>query len=413
MRLTIGNKLMGGFIILSLIVVITGSTGLIMIRKVVRSGDVVLEEKVPVKDIAMEAVISADRALDACKSYLLAEDGLETIEEQITTHLADLDMFMAMVEYGTEAEEFRNSPAGARYVAQGLAIDAPQGSEEILLLLEEIKGHTSIFAEKSKELIDVHKSRVQYNFDYRGVRYELPAFLQAADLVQRRTYQALKDAVEYEVNFSGETNPAKSFFGEWYASYRIDDQEIQPLLEDVRDNNVKFHRVMADIMAADYGQKGSLLMRGMRYAVKLDQGYEKIQNYANAQIVSLESREDACVDAMFQASESMIALFEQLEELADNGMVKAQVESKHAQRASMWILILLMPCAVSIALLLGFFITRGITMPILQCVEFAKQVAQGDLSRQVEITSKDETRDLGDALNGMFGYLKGMAEVAD
>ena len=413
MSFTIGNKLMAGFIALSLIVVITGMTGLIMVKRVVRSTDIVLEEKVPVKDVAMEAIIASDKALNACKSYLLAETELKRIEKEIDEHIADFDMFISMVEYGTESGEFKNSPAGVRYSSKGVNIRVPRGDEEILLLLEEINTYKSTFVEKAGELVQVHKDKIQYSFNYNEVHYELPEFLQAADLVQRRKYQSLKDAIEYYVDFTGETEPSKTFFGAWYASYQTNDEELRPHLEDLQSNNVKFHEVLADIVAADIDQKESLLLRAMRYATKLEMGFERIEEYAYARIADLKQQEEACVHAMFDASENMGERFEQLEELADKGMILAQADAQSTKNFSVWILILLMPCAVSLALVLGFFITQGITKPILECVDFAKQVARGDLSKQVEIKSKDETRDLGDALNDMFGYLRGMADVAD
>ena len=169
-RFTIGNKLMAGFIALSLIVVITGVTGLIMVKRVVRSTDVVLEEKVPVKDVAMEAIIASDQALNACKSYLLAETELEMIETEIEDNISDFDMFISMVEYGTGSEEFKNSPAGERYASKGIDISVPRGDDEILMLLEEINTYRSTFVEKARELVKVHKDKVQYNFNYSHIR---------------------------------------------------------------------------------------------------------------------------------------------------------------------------------------------------------------------------------------------------
>ena len=45
MKLSIGKKLSGSYVILCVIVVLCGTTGLIMVNRVARSGDVVLDEK--------------------------------------------------------------------------------------------------------------------------------------------------------------------------------------------------------------------------------------------------------------------------------------------------------------------------------------------------------------------------------
>jgi len=55
---------------------------------------------------------------------------------------------------------------------------------------------------------------------------------------------------------------------------------------------------------------------------------------------------------------------------------------------------------------IGFLITRSITRPLLEAVEVAIAVAQGDLTQRFEVTSKDETGQLLQALNIMQDNLR-------
>jgi len=55
---------------------------------------------------------------------------------------------------------------------------------------------------------------------------------------------------------------------------------------------------------------------------------------------------------------------------------------------------------------IGFLITRSITRPLLEAVEVAITVAQGDLTQRFEVTSKDETGQLLQALNIMQDNLR-------
>ena len=64
--------------------------------------------------------------------------------------------------------------------------------------------------------------------------------------------------------------------------------------------------------------------------------------------------------------------------------------------------------AVLFGMLLAFVITRGITKPVFTAVEFARKMAKGDLSQQLEITSKDEIGMLSIALNEMVKNLNAM-----
>jgi methyl-accepting chemotaxis protein len=63
-----------------------------------------------------------------------------------------------------------------------------------------------------------------------------------------------------------------------------------------------------------------------------------------------------------------------------------------------------------VALLLGcivaFFLTVGITRPVMQGVAFAKSMAEGDFTKQLDIDQKDEIGVLAQALNDMVGRLR-------
>ncbi|MDD2463866.1 MAG: methyl-accepting chemotaxis protein [Desulfobulbus sp.] len=62
--------------------------------------------------------------------------------------------------------------------------------------------------------------------------------------------------------------------------------------------------------------------------------------------------------------------------------------------------------AVIIGCLIAFFITRAITKPIFMGVKFAETVADGDLTRTLDINQKDEIGQLASALNVMVDKLK-------
>ena len=62
--------------ILALLVVLAGATGMLMVNKVAGSGNAVVEEQVPLKDVAVAAVVAAQQALSTCRQYLHAKTGL-------------------------------------------------------------------------------------------------------------------------------------------------------------------------------------------------------------------------------------------------------------------------------------------------------------------------------------------------
>jgi methyl-accepting chemotaxis protein len=65
------------------------------------------------------------------------------------------------------------------------------------------------------------------------------------------------------------------------------------------------------------------------------------------------------------------------------------------------IMVALSIAGVALGVLLGWLMTRGIVGPLGQAVRAARQVAAGDLTNDIRITTRDETGDLMGALKGM------------
>jgi two-component system phosphate regulon sensor histidine kinase PhoR len=62
--------------------------------------------------------------------------------------------------------------------------------------------------------------------------------------------------------------------------------------------------------------------------------------------------------------------------------------------------------AVIIALIVAYFVSRSITLPIRQVKETAQQIAKGDFSKRVRIKSKGELGELAESLNTMADELQ-------
>ena len=83
MKLSIAKKLVISYFVLTAIVIISGVTGIYMVAEVADSGNVVLDEKIPLKDVSMEAMIASGRAMESCRELMHSRDHLEPIEEKI------------------------------------------------------------------------------------------------------------------------------------------------------------------------------------------------------------------------------------------------------------------------------------------------------------------------------------------
>ncbi len=104
----------------------------------------------------------------------------------------------------------------------------------------------------------------------------------------------------------------------------------------------------------------------------------------------------------FEIKENLDAMIASQKQLMAVDMAKGKALTTFLVRMEWGLL------AVGIALCacLGIIITRTITGPVKKAVDFAQQIANGDLSQQVDIDQADEIGDLAKALNEMSANLK-------
>lgn len=81
-------------------------------------------------------------------------------------------------------------------------------------------------------------------------------------------------------------------------------------------------------------------------------------------------------------------------------------QAKETYSTSLAITITIVVIAIVFSILIGYFIARSISRPLMQMLGLATEVANGNLTLKSEITSKDEVGQLAAALNRMVDNLK-------
>ena len=124
------------------------------------------------------------------------------------------------------------------------------------------------------------------------------------------------------------------------------------------------------------------------------------ENKAEANKVLIEETLPT-LDAVQDSVQKLVALERRIVE-ASGAEVKERIVSTRALIIGLGLLGVLMGG------LFSYWITRSITRPIHEAVKVAQTVAAGDLSSQIEVTSKDETGELLQALKDMNTSLSGI-----
>lgn len=129
----------------------------------------------------------------------------------------------------------------------------------------------------------------------------------------------------------------------------------------------------------------------------------------------LEDSEKELNELDKSADQVAVEIIEKLENSESNAirMVEmANSNSEKIEKATHVITFLISIISVIAAFIIAVFISRAVTKPIYTSVDFAKKVAEGDYSGNLEIKQKDEVGILADALREMVRSFKQSATIA-
>ena len=111
------------------------------------------------------------------------------------------------------------------------------------------------------------------------------------------------------------------------------------------------------------------------------------------------------------AAQSMTDSLSVIVALVEKNAREARDESNLAAAHARSLSLLITAAAIIgflLAVLLAYYLSRSITRPISAMVEAIKEVAQGDFTREVPVTSRDEIGVMGETFNSMVEELRGM-----
>ncbi len=121
----------------------------------------------------------------------------------------------------------------------------------------------------------------------------------------------------------------------------------------------------------------------------------------NAEIVQLavDSRITEATDLILNKTGAATAsLMNKLAALRDTGTQESYIAASSARKIATTIIVGLSILTLVAGVVVSWFVTRSVTRPLLQAVEFAGEVAQGDLRQSISVFGKSET---GDVLRAM------------
>jgi len=121
-----------------------------------------------------------------------------------------------------------------------------------------------------------------------------------------------------------------------------------------------------------------------------------------------QDRDEALGQALESVREKANKLDEMLDELTQQKESRAKQVAEQTQalyQSSRTMMIGIIGAGVLLGIVLGFFISRSVSKPLIRAVGVANRLAEGDLTVQLEATSRDETGQLLQAMHNMVNKL--------
>lgn len=169
MKLKLAHKLIGGFLIVSLLVLVAGVIGIYNVGIVGKAADIILDEEVPIADASMEMMIQVISGRDLMGEYLLCTDpdGLAEIEKEFYKVSEEFDGFAeGIVQGGTVGD------------VKIIATD----SQKIRDLVKKADDYHAKYEEAAENMMKHHKRAIS------GKKYAL-----SSDEQKAREYMELVD----------------------------------------------------------------------------------------------------------------------------------------------------------------------------------------------------------------------------
>ncbi|MFP4128140.1 MAG: methyl-accepting chemotaxis protein [Desulfonatronovibrionaceae bacterium] len=384
-NIKLSMKLIGGFLIVAAITLVVGAIGW---KGAVDLGKNIIE----VGEVRLPSVESLQR------TKLRAE---ELMTAQRTLMSSELDM-QSRKRY---MDNFNNARTGL-YEAWETFAALPATPEE-----EELSRQ---FVEELQGWKDVNDKWLQLTKEFESLEVLNPEALRSSIRLFKGDHLNAEVITAIHVfegtTFEGYDDPTTCNFGRWMADSTFESPELVDLLRRMQDPHNRFHETIARTQSAleaeDRDQARRLFMNDLQTAAKETFAiFDELLTFADQAVELRDNLEEIVLKDVSAEADEAIGILNQLLEINQNISDASVKQADSAAGQAQLFMIIGMVVGTILALALGIFLTMSITRPIFKGVAFAKAMADGDLSRKLDIDQKDEVGQLAAALNDMVDSL--------
>ncbi len=287
-----------------------------------------------------------------------------------------------------------------------------EGGKELVKIDPSLSGYLEAIKQPHKHL---HESATNINEVWHKIHPGLSEVLAARLDDHRRWTQSLMTSILANEEIKVQTDPAKCKFGKWLASEEAKKlvsewPEFATIIDKVKNHHHKLHESAIRIKQASTQEDKARLLeevtsKELEQVARLFGNTQQLEaQLAKAQAEAKRIFETTTILALKATQEKMKALSDKLQNNQDSS--KAEMISTGAR--SRWSAGVVTGFVFILGAAISFFLIRAITKPIVQGVDFAEKMSDGDLTQALDIDQKDEMGILAKALNSMGSNLRQM-----
>ena len=423
MRFSVAKKLYLGFGLVLAILAVTTLVGYRTATVIQKNADVILDENVPLADMAMEARIAVGSGAEVVNDYLLRDNSekLAGVRVEFEETVADFDMFITAVADGTHGEDgnwtdvfetknfeggnFKGKPLKAMWQAEfdgEVVRAAPQAVADVAREADRLHADFVAICEKQ---MDDHAA-------FLAALSKLNAAMEVFDQTYAQIDKLLKD-LEASLGDGNEQWQKKDAamearivlgktksIGDEYAQLELGSDVRAELTSEFAACVEEFQAKAEELPA-----ESQSLFAVLRDSADGSNGFFGSADHAVALRNACRERLDEMDVAGTRVADVLGENDGGLENLVGNDMDAAMTAADAAAASGIRMVILFLIGGLALGLAAAWYTSRLITGPLQKAVNFAETIANGDLTSRVDIRQNDETGDLGNALNDMTGRL--------
>jgi methyl-accepting chemotaxis protein len=387
-NINLGVKLLGGFLLTALIILAVGLLSIVQQGKLASETERLGTEQLPAVENIL-TVKSQAAAIAASMRTLLTPYATKEQLELSHQHLLE-----ARKIYGIARDEFATLPIMAEVKAEW---------QEFSTAIGQWVGVNNQVVDLSKQLIAMDMTNPEL------MKLHMSSFELAHNELLANTGRLLL----LDSPFDGGTDHTACTLGQWIANMDTTNPEIVALVEQLKPIHTELHQAVAEIK--ELAGRDDLYQAKELFENKLHPASQKVFDLMHqmsaiadgaatkfASMNTLLLEEGAAHQARtFTAIDQMVAVAEKA--------AHQTVEGAHAIASTgRMITVICLVIGVVLAIFSGFLLTRAITKPLFKGVDLAKAMADGDLTKSMDVDQRDEIGVLAKSLNEMTANLRQM-----